>query len=90
MGPSIKFVLAIVDAFSNKKMGVNFFHRKKPNREVGGVWGSQTEGGLAKYHTFPDFFPATFPTKRDLFETLLMGQFVINSSSSTEINFKLY
>ena len=29
MGPSVKFVLAIIDAFSKKKMGVNFFHRKK-------------------------------------------------------------
>ena len=38
MGPSVKFVSAIIDAFSNKKMGVNFFHRKKtkPGRGGGG------------------------------------------------------
>ena len=29
MGPSVKFVSAIIHAFSNKKMGVNFFHQKK-------------------------------------------------------------
>ena len=51
MGPSIKFVLAIVDAFSNKKMGVNFFHRKKTKPGGGG-----SEGGLAKDHTFSGFF----------------------------------
>ena len=29
LGPSVKFVSVIIDAFSNKKMGVKFFHRKK-------------------------------------------------------------
>ena len=28
MGPSVKFVLAIIDSISKKKMGVNFFSRK--------------------------------------------------------------
>ena len=57
MGPSVKFVSVIIDAFSNKKMGVNFLHRKK--KPTGG-WGS--EGGLAKDHTFSGlFFSATFP-----------------------------
>ena len=28
MGPSVKFVLAIIDSISKKKMGVNFFLRK--------------------------------------------------------------
>ena len=37
MGPNVKFVSAITDAFSNKKMGVNFFLQKKTKR--GGVRG---------------------------------------------------
>ena len=28
MGPSVKFVLAIIDSISKKKMGVNFFSAK--------------------------------------------------------------
>ena len=52
MGPNVKFVSAITDAFSNKKMGVNFFPEKRPN-PGGGGWGS--EGGLVKDHTFPLF-----------------------------------
>ena len=28
MGPSVKFVLAIIDSISPKKMGVNFFSAK--------------------------------------------------------------
>ena len=36
-----------VDAFSNKKMGVNFFPEKRPN---------PGEGVLVKDHTFPLFF----------------------------------
>ena len=57
MGPSIKFVLAIEDAFSNKKMGVNFFHQKKtkPGGGPRGVWKKTT--------LFPDFFSATFPNQ---------------------------
>ena len=41
MGPNVKFVSAITDAFSNKKMGVNFFPQKRPNGGRGGpreVW----------------------------------------------------
>ena len=56
MGPNVKFVSAITDAFSNKKMGVNFFPQKRPNRGVGG-----SEGGLVKDHTFAAFFSAPFP-----------------------------
>ena len=48
MGPNVKFVSAITDAFSNKKMGVNFFPEKRPNTGGGG-----SEGGLVKGHTFP-------------------------------------
>ena len=56
MGPNVKFVSAITDAFSNKKMGVNFFWKKtKPGGGGGG-----SEGGLVKDHTFPPFFD-TFP-----------------------------
>ena len=51
MGPNVKFVSAITDAFSNKKMGVNFFLQKRPNRGGGG-----SEGGLVKDHTFAAFF----------------------------------
>ena len=40
MGPSVKFVSAIIDAFSNNKMGVSM---KNPNGGEGGV-----EGGLIK------------------------------------------
>ena len=46
MGPNVKFVSAITDAFSNKKMGVNFFPEKRPNQ--GG-----SQGGLVKDQTFP-------------------------------------
>ena len=34
MGPSVKFVLAIIDSISKKKMGVNFFIRKKTIRNT--------------------------------------------------------
>ena len=54
MGPNVKFVSAITDAFFKKKMGVNFFLEKRSN-PVGG-----SEGGLVKDHTFPPFF-YTFP-----------------------------
>ena len=38
MGPNVKFVSAITDAFSNKKMGVNFFLQKKtPKLKIGKV-----------------------------------------------------
>ena len=36
MGPSVKFVLAIIDSFSKKKMGINFFSRKIGHEGVGG------------------------------------------------------
>ena len=38
MGPSVKFVLAIIDSISKKKMGVNFFSRKIGHE---GGWGSE-------------------------------------------------
>ena len=53
MGPSVKFVLAIVDAFSNKINGGQFFSLNQ-NQTGGG-----SEEGLAKDHFFPIFFPAT-------------------------------
>ena len=37
MGPSVKFVLPIIDAFPNKKMGVIFGVAKKDT--TGGGWG---------------------------------------------------
>ena len=48
MGPNVKFVSAITDAFSNKKMVFNFFRKKRR--------GGGSEGGLVKDHTFPVFF----------------------------------
>ena len=56
MGPSVKFVSAIKDAFFNKKMGVNFFLGKKT--KPGG-----SEGGLVKDHTFPNLYLGTRPFK---------------------------
>jgi len=51
MGPNVKFVSAIRDAFSNKKNGGQFFSVKK-TKPGGGGW---SEGGLVKDHTFPLF-----------------------------------
>ena len=56
MGPSVKFILVIVDAFFIKKMRVNFFHRKKTKPGEGG-----SEEGLADDHTFPIFFSGNLP-----------------------------
>ena len=39
MGPSVKFVLPIIDAFPDKKMGVIFCVAKKDNPGGGGVRG---------------------------------------------------
>ena len=50
MGPNVKFVSAITDAFSNKKNGVQFFSAKKTKP------GGGSEGGLVKDHTFAAFF----------------------------------
>ena len=36
MGPSVKFVLAIIDSISKKKMGVNFFPAKLETKGGGG------------------------------------------------------
>ena len=52
MGPNVKFVSAITDAFSNKKNGGQFFSAKKTKTGVGGG----PEGGLVKDHTFAAFF----------------------------------
>ena len=49
MGPNVKFVSAITDAFSNKKNGGQFFFRKKDQK------GGGSEGGLVKDHTFALF-----------------------------------
>ena len=51
MGPSVKFVSPNKGLISKKKIGGQFFSSEKwPNR--GGV----SEGGLAKDHTFSQFF----------------------------------
>ena len=45
MGPSVKFVLAIKDSISKKKMGVNFFSAKLDTKGgVGGVRGLRVCG----------------------------------------------
>ena len=44
--------------FPTKKMGVNFFHRKK-TKPVGG--GGDSRGVWQKTRLFPDFYSATFP-----------------------------
>ena len=36
MGPSVKFVLAIIDSISKKKMGVDFFPAKLDTKGGGG------------------------------------------------------
>ena len=51
----LKSVSDIIDQFSNKKMGVNFFFGKKTTSA-----GVGSEGGMVKHHTFPHFF-APFP-----------------------------
>ena len=56
MGPNVKFVSAITDAFSNKKNGGQFFSAKKTKPGGGG-----SKGGLVKDHTFAAFFSAPFP-----------------------------
>ena len=53
MGPNVKFVSAITDAFSNKKNGGQFF---SPKKDQTGGGGGGSEGGLAKDHTFSGFF----------------------------------
>ena len=54
MGPSVKFVLAIIDSISKKKMGEHFFIRKKTI--PGGP-----RGGLAKDHKKYRVFFGTLP-----------------------------
>ena len=44
MGPSVKFVLAIKDSISKKKMGVNFFSAKLDTKGGGGVRGLRVCG----------------------------------------------
>ena len=57
MRPNVKFVSAIADAFSNKKMGVNFFFGKKTKPGGGGA-----RGGFGKRPYFSRiFFSAPFP-----------------------------
>ena len=57
MGPSVKFVSAIIDAFSNKKNGGQFFSPKKD--QTGG--GGGPRGVWQKTTLFPDFFFGYLP-----------------------------
>ena len=56
MGPSVKFVSPNKGLISKKKLGVNFFRRENDQTGGGGPG-----GGLAKDHTFPQFFFWTLP-----------------------------
>ena len=55
MGPNVKFVSAITDAFSNKKNGGQFFSAKKTKPGGGGP------GGLVKAQYFCRIFFDPFP-----------------------------
>ena len=74
MGPSVKFVSPNKGLISKKKMGVNFFSGKMTKPGGGGGAG----GGLAKDHTFPQFFFWTLP---------LSTRFVENTSWSRNLSF---
>ena len=56
MGPNVKFVSAITDAFSNKKNGGQFFSPKKDQTRGGGP-----RGVWQKTTLFPDFFFGYLP-----------------------------
>jgi hypothetical protein len=58
MGPNVKFVSAITDAFSNKKMGVNFFRKKKTKPGGEGV-----RGRFGKRPNFSPFFNPSLTKK---------------------------
>ena len=61
MGPSVKFVLPIIDAFPDKKNGGNFLCGKK-----GQTGGGGPEGGLVfRTHFFPSQFFERLPNKCD-------------------------
>ena len=68
MGPSVKFVSAIKDAFFNKKNGGQFFSREKD--QTGG-----SEGGLVKDHTFPEIF-FWIPSLTTIIEDIRQGKLV--------------
>ena len=69
MGPNVKSVSAITDEFSNKKNGGQFFWPKK----------DQTEGGLAKDHTFSGSFSATFPNFDVIYKPYIQTSIIIAS-----------
>ena len=54
MGPSVKFVLAIIDSISKKKMGVNFF--AKLDTKGGSVLGISTAIKTALKVALYEFF----------------------------------
>ena len=51
MGPSVKFVLAIIDSISQKKMGVNFFSQNW-TRKGGGSEGFVSVAAKITYLNF--------------------------------------
>ena len=69
MGPSVKFVLVIIDAFSTKKMGVNFFPEKKDLTRGG------SEGGKR-----PNFSPFFNPSLKG--SVLMSTTFLLRASCS--------
>ena len=66
MGPSVKFVLTIIDAFPNQKNGDNFFVAKKDNPVGRGVF---------RTNFFPSQFLEYLPNDRRLFAILLCSSF---------------
>ena len=59
MGPSVKFVSAIKDAFFNKKNGGQFFSREKD--QTGGGGGGGPRGFGKRPYFSRDFFFEPFP-----------------------------
>ena len=59
MGPSVKFVLAIKDSISKKKMGVNFFFAKLDTKGGGGPRAS-----CPRMQKIPIFIFEYFPNKQ--------------------------
>ena len=52
MGPSVKFVLPIIDAFPDQKSGGNFLCGKKGQTGGGGPGGGLSGGGTFSRHSF--------------------------------------
>ena len=82
MGPSVKFVSAIKDAFFNKKNGGQFFSREKDHM------GGGVRGGFGKRPYFSqDFFLEPFPNSDNL--DLDIKSFTLKFNSNDNRGFHL-